>query len=234
MRNISSTAIKSVPTRLILKQGDDLRQDMITLKMFSLFQKVSPIISFVTCLLSYTSSLQLWEKDGLPNMCLIPYGCMATSPKTGFIEVVKSARTIAEVMTVRLVIMLSYRYTKQYHCISAWAVLVKTSTCVWLLYLRFWLNLFCCTQVSAINNKTNLFECPKSIWKRLPSVVIIMLSLWRSPIPYRERMMIVDYEYVSLCSHQNICCYSIASTGQSEPSYSLSQLLRIILSKLTV
>ena len=64
--------------------------------------------------------------------------------------------------------------------------------------------------------------------------VIVMLSLWRSPIPYRERMMIVDDEYVSLCSHQNICCYSIASTGQSEPSYSLSQLLRIILPKLTV
>ena len=167
MRNISSTAIKSVPTRLILKQGDDLRQDMITLKMFSLFQKVSPIISFVTCLLSYTSSLQLWEKDGLPNMCLIPYGCMATSPKTGFIEVVKSARTIAEVVdSVFGYNVYSYWYTKQYHCISAWAVLVKTNTCVWLLYLRFWLNLFCCMQVSAINNKTNLFEWIKSHQKK--------------------------------------------------------------------
>ena len=99
MRSISPTAIKSVPTRLILKQGDDLRQDMITLKMFSLFQKVCRLSSLCACAfhLFLCISLQLWEKDGLPNLCLIPYGCMATSPKTGFIEVVKSARTIAEV-----------------------------------------------------------------------------------------------------------------------------------------
>lgn len=30
-------------------------------------------------------------------MALIPYGCIATGPDTGFIEVVKNARTIAEV-----------------------------------------------------------------------------------------------------------------------------------------
>ena len=47
---------------------------------------------------------QLWEGDGLPNLCLIPYGCMATSPKTGIIEVVKNARTIAEV-TVGVVLL---------------------------------------------------------------------------------------------------------------------------------
>ena len=43
--------------------------------------------------------LQLWEEDGLSDLCLIPYGCMATGPKTGFIEVVNNARTIAEVAT---------------------------------------------------------------------------------------------------------------------------------------
>ena len=39
---------------------------------------------------------QLWEEQGL-DLELIPYGCMATGPQTGFIEVVKNAKTIAEV-----------------------------------------------------------------------------------------------------------------------------------------
>ena len=39
---------------------------------------------------------QLWEEEGL-DLALIPYGCIATGPNTGFIEVVKNARTIAEV-----------------------------------------------------------------------------------------------------------------------------------------
>jgi len=33
------------------------------------------------------------------NLELIPYGCMATGPNTGFIEVVKNARTISDVST---------------------------------------------------------------------------------------------------------------------------------------
>ena len=40
--------------------------------------------------------VQLWQEQGL-DLELIPYGCMATSPYTGFIEVVKNARTIKEV-----------------------------------------------------------------------------------------------------------------------------------------
>lgn len=41
MYNIDPTALTQTPTRLIVKLGDDLRQDMITLRMFSLFEKVS-------------------------------------------------------------------------------------------------------------------------------------------------------------------------------------------------
>lgn len=78
--NVHSTALTPAPVRLILKQGDDLRQDMITLRMLSLFER-------------------LWEEQGL-DLELIPYGCMATGPKTGFIEVVKNAKTIAEVSGV--------------------------------------------------------------------------------------------------------------------------------------
>lgn len=43
--------------------------------------------------------MQLWEEDGI-DLALIPYGCIATGPDSGFIEVVKNARTIAEVRRV--------------------------------------------------------------------------------------------------------------------------------------
>ena len=53
------------------------------------------------CVLIVCSSLfQLWEEDGL-DLALIPYGCIATGPNSGFIEVVKNARTIAEVRTMQ-------------------------------------------------------------------------------------------------------------------------------------
>ena len=44
MRNVDPTALGMAPTRLILKLGDDLRQDVIVLRMLSLFEKVSEII----------------------------------------------------------------------------------------------------------------------------------------------------------------------------------------------
>ena len=40
LHNVNPTALVESPIRLILKLGDDLRQDMITLQMFSLFEKV--------------------------------------------------------------------------------------------------------------------------------------------------------------------------------------------------
>ena len=40
MSNVCRSAIVSSPLRLILKMGDDLRQDMITLRMLALFDKV--------------------------------------------------------------------------------------------------------------------------------------------------------------------------------------------------
>ena len=38
--NMSRSAITPTPVRLILKMGDDLRQDMMTLRMLALFDKV--------------------------------------------------------------------------------------------------------------------------------------------------------------------------------------------------
>lgn len=44
----------------------------------------------------FSLGIQLWKNEGL-DLKLIPYGCMATSHNSGFIEVVKNANTIAEV-----------------------------------------------------------------------------------------------------------------------------------------
>ncbi|XP_065912685.1 phosphatidylinositol 4,5-bisphosphate 3-kinase catalytic subunit gamma isoform-like isoform X2 [Dysidea avara] len=77
MSNIHPSAIQPVPYKLIVKSGDDLRQDMLTLQMLTLFDKI-------------------WQEDGL-DLCLIPYGCLATGPNSGIIEVVKNARTVADI-----------------------------------------------------------------------------------------------------------------------------------------
>lgn len=43
---------------MMFKQGDDLRQDMLTLQMLSLMN-------------------QLWQEEGL-DLYLLPYGCIST------------------------------------------------------------------------------------------------------------------------------------------------------------
>uniref|UniRef100_A0A3B3Y8H3 phosphatidylinositol-4,5-bisphosphate 3-kinase n=1 Tax=Poecilia mexicana TaxID=48701 RepID=A0A3B3Y8H3_9TELE len=62
---------------IIFKNGDDLRQDMLTLQMIRLMEN-------------------LWKKEGL-DLRMIPYGCLSTGNKTGLIEIVKSSDTIANI-----------------------------------------------------------------------------------------------------------------------------------------
>ncbi|XP_076874569.1 phosphatidylinositol 4,5-bisphosphate 3-kinase catalytic subunit delta isoform isoform X2 [Brachyhypopomus gauderio] len=62
---------------IIFKNGDDLRQDMLTLQMIQLMDV-------------------LWKTEGL-DLRMIPYGCLSTGNKTGLIEVVKNADTIANI-----------------------------------------------------------------------------------------------------------------------------------------
>lgn len=62
---------------LILKDGDDLRQDMLTLQMLRIMDK-------------------LWKKEGL-DLRMNPYGCISTADKVGMIEVVLNAETIANI-----------------------------------------------------------------------------------------------------------------------------------------
>ncbi|XP_069774535.1 phosphatidylinositol 4,5-bisphosphate 3-kinase catalytic subunit delta isoform isoform X2 [Narcine bancroftii] len=65
------------PMSLIFKNGDDLRQDMLTLQMIQLMDI-------------------LWKKQGL-DYRMIPYACLSTGDKTGVIEVVPHSETIANI-----------------------------------------------------------------------------------------------------------------------------------------
>uniref|UniRef100_A0AAQ6AEU4 Phosphatidylinositol-4,5-bisphosphate 3-kinase n=1 Tax=Amphiprion ocellaris TaxID=80972 RepID=A0AAQ6AEU4_AMPOC len=62
---------------IIFKNGDDLRQDMLTLQMIQLMEN-------------------LWKTEGL-DLRMIPYGCLSTGNKMGLIEVVKNSDTIANI-----------------------------------------------------------------------------------------------------------------------------------------
>ncbi|XP_053547411.1 phosphatidylinositol 4,5-bisphosphate 3-kinase catalytic subunit delta isoform isoform X2 [Bombina bombina] len=62
---------------IIFKNGDDLRQDMLTLQMIKLMDF-------------------LWKQEGL-DLRVTPYGCLSTGDKTGLIEVVMQSDTIANI-----------------------------------------------------------------------------------------------------------------------------------------
>ncbi|XP_076049000.1 phosphatidylinositol 4,5-bisphosphate 3-kinase catalytic subunit delta isoform-like [Oratosquilla oratoria] len=62
---------------LIFKSGDDLRQDMLTLQMIRIMDK-------------------LWKDHGL-DLRMNPYGCMSTDDREGLIQVVLNAETIANI-----------------------------------------------------------------------------------------------------------------------------------------
>lgn len=62
---------------IIFKNGDDLRQDMLTLQMIQLMEN-------------------LWKTEGL-DLRMSPYGCLSTGNKMGLIEAVKNSDTIANI-----------------------------------------------------------------------------------------------------------------------------------------
>ena len=62
---------------VIFKSGDDLRQDMLTLQMIRLMDK-------------------LWLDDGL-DLRMSPYGCVSTGDEVGMIEVVLNSETTANI-----------------------------------------------------------------------------------------------------------------------------------------
>ncbi|OBS78274.1 hypothetical protein A6R68_19337, partial [Neotoma lepida] len=73
----SSRAFGEDSVGVIFKNGDDLRQDMLTLQMLRLMDL-------------------LWKEAGL-DLRMLPYGCLATGDRSGLIEVVSTSETIADI-----------------------------------------------------------------------------------------------------------------------------------------
>ncbi|CAL8106071.1 unnamed protein product [Calicophoron daubneyi] len=80
--------------QLIFKHGDDLRQDMLTLNLLRVMDRI-------------------WKEEGM-DMCLVPYGCLATGPEMGLIEVVRNARTVMSIQGERLKAALQIDSTQLY------------------------------------------------------------------------------------------------------------------------
>ena len=62
----------------MVKSGDDLRQDQLTLQIMRILQT-------------------LWEEDGI-DARMTPYGCVATGNELGMLEVVDNAATLAGIV----------------------------------------------------------------------------------------------------------------------------------------
>jgi len=65
------------PILIIFKCGDDLRQDLLTLQMFRIMDK-------------------MWKKEGL-DLKLNPYGVIPTGAETGMVEIVTSSNTVSKI-----------------------------------------------------------------------------------------------------------------------------------------
>ena len=66
------------PHVVLFKSGDDLRQDLLTLQVLRIMDN-------------------LWKKAGL-DLCMSAYGCVATAPEEGMLEVVPNSNTLAGIV----------------------------------------------------------------------------------------------------------------------------------------
>jgi phosphatidylinositol kinase/protein kinase (PI-3 family) len=71
------------PIRLIYKHGDDLRQDMLTLQLISLMNKI-------------------WLTHADLDLKMSPYAVIATGKNTGMIEVVLHSETVSSIQLVTI------------------------------------------------------------------------------------------------------------------------------------
>lgn len=65
--------------------GDDLRQDLLTLQMLGIMDKI-------------------WKAEGL-DLCLTPYKCIATGDEMGMIETVLDSDTTANIQRQQVVLL---------------------------------------------------------------------------------------------------------------------------------
>ena len=75
--------------KIIMKHGDDLRQDMLTLQMLKIMNN-------------------LWLQEGL-DLHMIPYGCLATGFEEGLIEVVQQANTVCNIQKEAGVVLSAFK-----------------------------------------------------------------------------------------------------------------------------
>jgi phosphatidylinositol-4,5-bisphosphate 3-kinase len=77
----------------MFKCGDDLRQDVLTLQMIRLMDKVC-------LLLLKVNRSKLWTREDL-HLRLKPYGVIATGDEIGMLQVVLDSDTTASINRVR-------------------------------------------------------------------------------------------------------------------------------------
>nr|UCK81539.1 phosphatidylinositol 4,5-bisphosphate 3-kinase catalytic subunit alpha isoform [Arenicola marina] len=64
--------------KILFKNGDDLRQDMLTLQVIGIMDDI-------------------WQNEGL-DLRMIPYGCLASGQNVGMIEIVRNSKTVFQIM----------------------------------------------------------------------------------------------------------------------------------------
>ena len=75
--------------KILIKVGDDLRQDMLTIQMLRIMEK-------------------LWLECGL-DLHLVPYGCIATGYEEGIIEIIQNAVTVCNIQREAKVILETFQ-----------------------------------------------------------------------------------------------------------------------------
>ena len=75
---VNSDDPESEPLLVLLKLGDDLRQDQLTLQLLSVMD-------------------MMWKEAGM-DLCMSPYGCVSMGDEVGLIEIVPNAKTISSII----------------------------------------------------------------------------------------------------------------------------------------
>jgi len=93
------------PIYVMLKSGDDLRQDMLTLQLITIMDKARhhevarknlAIGLHAVSLRAWGLLIQLWQREGL-DLKMTPYLCLSTGDAVGMIEIVLNSETVSNI-----------------------------------------------------------------------------------------------------------------------------------------